>query len=80
MAKQKTEAEPVAASGAALAMVAILEEPVEEAAPALSSPEHEQIAQLAYSYWQARGCPDGSAEEDWFRAEADLQNGAGRAD
>jgi hypothetical protein len=77
MAKQKTETELVAAGGAA---VAILEDPVEEAAPTFSSPGHEQIAQLAYSYWQARGCPDGSAEKDWLRAEADLQNGAGRAD
>ena len=31
-----------------------------------------EIARLAYSYWQARGCPDGSPEEDWLRAEADL--------
>jgi hypothetical protein len=29
----------------------------------------EEIAQLAYSLWQARGCPHGSAEEDWFAAE-----------
>jgi Protein of unknown function (DUF2934) len=77
MAKQKTETELIAASGAA---VSILEDPVGEAALALSAREHQQIAQLAYSYWQARGCPDGSPEEDWFRAEADLQNGAGRAD
>jgi hypothetical protein len=34
----------------------------------------EEIAQLAYSYWEARGRPDGSAEEDWFRAEQELQN------
>ena len=31
------------------------------------------VAKLAYSYWLARGCPDGSADEDWFRAEHDLQ-------
>lgn len=29
----------------------------------------EQIAQLAYSLWQSRGCPDGRPEEDWFQAE-----------
>jgi hypothetical protein len=34
----------------------------------------EEIAQLAHSYWEARGRPDGSAEEDWFRAEQDLRN------
>jgi hypothetical protein len=37
-----------------------------------SAPEHEQIARLAYSYWQARGCSQGSPEEDWLRAEAEL--------
>jgi hypothetical protein len=29
----------------------------------------QDIANLAYSLWQARGCPDGSAEQDWFEAE-----------
>lgn len=40
---------------------------------AQQSPEPQRIAQLAYFYWEARGCPDGSAEQDWFRAEAELQ-------
>lgn len=31
-----------------------------------------EIAVLAYSYWEARGAQDGSAEEDWFRAEQEL--------
>jgi hypothetical protein len=35
-------------------------------------PQHE-IAMLAYSYWEARGGRDGSAEEDWYRAEDDLR-------
>ena|SRR5271166_3770831 len=35
--------------------------------------EHQRIARLAYSYWQERGCPDGSSEQDWFRAEQVLQ-------
>jgi hypothetical protein len=30
------------------------------------------IARLAYSLWEARGCPGGSPEEDWFRAEQEL--------
>jgi hypothetical protein len=30
---------------------------------------HEEIAKIAYSYWQRRGGHDGSAEEDWYRAE-----------
>ena len=37
-----------------------------------SSPTHEEIAALAYSLWEARGCPEGSAEEDWFNAERAL--------
>ena len=35
-------------------------------------PTQEQIAALAYSLWQERGCPDGSSEEDWFRAKQGL--------
>ncbi|HUJ20709.1 MAG TPA: DUF2934 domain-containing protein [Bryobacteraceae bacterium] len=38
-----------------------------------SQPDREEIARLAYAYWQARGCPHGSPEEDWLRAESDLQ-------
>lgn len=36
--------------------------------------DQEAIALLAYSYWEARGCPHDSPHEDWFRAEADLPN------
>jgi len=32
----------------------------------------EKIAQLAYSYWEARGYQHGSAEEDWYRAETEV--------
>jgi hypothetical protein len=35
-------------------------------------PSPEDIALLAYSYWQARGCEGGSAVEDWLRAEQEL--------
>ena len=34
---------------------------------------HKAVARLAYSYWEARGFQGGSAEEDWLRAEAELQ-------
>ena len=37
--------------------------------------EHERIARQAYSYWQERGFPEGSPEEDWFRAEQVFQLG-----
>lgn len=75
MAKHHTTTEPGPAGAAAARVV----EPVIEVAvstdPVVSSgsaPEHEQIARLAYSYWQARGCPEGSPKEDWLRAETEL--------
>ncbi len=42
-------------------------------APATAAPTPEQIARLAYSYWEARGCQGGSPEEDWLRAEQELR-------
>jgi Protein of unknown function (DUF2934) len=38
---------------------------------------NQEIARLAYSYWQARGFAGGSPEEDWYRAEAEFQKRAG---
>ena len=35
---------------------------------------HEDIATLAYELWRARGCPEGSPEEDWFHAEERLRS------
>jgi len=32
----------------------------------------EQIALLAYSYWEARGRQGGSPQEDWIRAEREI--------
>ncbi|HTP33962.1 MAG TPA: DUF2934 domain-containing protein [Candidatus Acidoferrales bacterium] len=32
-----------------------------------------EIAALAYKMWQERGCPIGSPEEDWYRAEEELE-------
>lgn len=34
----------------------------------------EDVAKLAYSYFLARGCEHGHAEEDWFRAERELKS------
>jgi hypothetical protein len=34
---------------------------------------HEDIATLAHQLWQARGCPMGSPEEDWFQAGKQLR-------
>jgi HSP90 family molecular chaperone len=33
----------------------------------------EQIARLAYRYWQERGCQHGHHDEDWARAEQELR-------
>ncbi|MGD0014561.1 MAG: DUF2934 domain-containing protein [Bryobacteraceae bacterium] len=35
--------------------------------------EHEEIALLAHSYWEARGRQGGSPEEDWFRAVEEVR-------
>jgi hypothetical protein len=33
----------------------------------------EEIARLAYSFWEARGYQGGSPEQDWLRAEEELR-------
>lgn len=46
-----------------------------EPAPAAvigKQPTRDDIARLAYSYWEARGCQGGSPEEDWLRAEVEI--------
>jgi hypothetical protein len=30
------------------------------------------IAELAYQFWEERGCPEGSPEEDWYKAELNI--------
>ncbi len=37
---------------------------------------HNEIAALAHELWKARGCPEGSADEDWFRAVEQLRSRA----
>ena len=40
----------------------------------ISEPENQQeIIALAHELWQARSCPKGSPDEDWFRAEEKLK-------
>jgi hypothetical protein len=38
-----------------------------------SNGRYEEIARLAYSYWESRAGQGGSPEEDWFQAERELQ-------
>jgi hypothetical protein len=33
----------------------------------------EEIDRLALRFWQERGCPDASHDEDWLRAEQELR-------
>jgi hypothetical protein len=49
---------------------------VESRDPADPVVDHEDIARLAYSYWEARGFCGGSPEEDWLRAQEELRKGA----
>jgi Protein of unknown function (DUF2934) len=43
------------------------------------SPSFDEIAQLAYSYWESRGYHGGSPEEDWLRAEQELRSNLAQA-
>jgi hypothetical protein len=50
------------------------EKPLESAATAaVCEPSQDEIARLAYSYWEARGYAGGSSEEDWLRAQRKLR-------
>ena len=51
-----------------------IDTPVEapQTAAAAVTITHEDVAKLAYSYWEARGRQDGFAEQDWLRAEREL--------
>ncbi len=42
-------------------------------------PSHQEIAALAYSYWEQRGCQGGSSDEDWARAQRALRQRAAAA-
>lgn len=45
-----------------------------QTATAYAEPNETDIAALAYALWESRGCPDGSPEEDWFRALDELRS------
>lgn len=38
-----------------------------------SQPPDDEISTLAHQLWVERGCPNGSPDDDWFRAEAELK-------
>ena len=35
--------------------------------------DYHHIANLAYTLWEKRGCPSGSADQDWAEAERQLR-------
>ena len=43
--------------------------------PETARPSEVEIAALAYELWKARGCPEGSAQDDWLSAEERLRAG-----
>ncbi|MFZ3340927.1 MAG: DUF2934 domain-containing protein [Terriglobales bacterium] len=47
--------------------------PETSAADTNNKPLSEQIAALAHALWCERGCPQGSPEEDWYRAEQEIR-------
>jgi transcription antitermination factor NusA-like protein len=51
--------------------IAVLDRPVIEPVDVVL--DREEVAKLAYLYWEARGCQSGSAELDWARAEEELR-------
>jgi len=54
---------------------ATLEESTSINSAVTETPAFDDIARLAYSYWEARGYQGGSPEEDWLRAEQELAGG-----
>ena len=68
-AAAETSENPVVATFAINQSTVPVESPV-------TNPTFEEIAQLAYCYWEARGYQGGSPEQDWLRAERELLSAA----
>ena len=41
------------------------------------APDIDEIKRLAHALWMERGCPHGSADQDWYRAEQELRAKSG---
>src|ERR1700722_1281911 len=54
--------------------VSAIELPALPAESPVTKPTFEEIAQLAYCYWEARGYQGGSPEQDWLGAEHELRS------
>jgi hypothetical protein len=51
---------------------AVVENPAPAADESQALSKRERIELLAYRYWEQRGRPGGSPDEDWFRAELEI--------
>jgi hypothetical protein len=69
----KTKAKAPTAKTRATAVVGPKNKP-QETAVRPEQRNDEATAALAYALWIQRGCPFGSPDEDWFRAEEELKN------
>jgi hypothetical protein len=67
-----TEAVPKAKAAAKSAAAAGVPEAAVAISKASTRPTHQQIAELAHSYYVERGWKHGYHEQDWFRAEQAL--------
>jgi hypothetical protein len=47
-----------------------------ENTPEMAVPTEQEIAQRAHRLWELRGCPAGTAQQDWFEAEQELLENA----
>jgi hypothetical protein len=57
-----------------MAVVAGPESPQDAAQDVISERGNQgELSALAYELWMQRGCPLGSPEVDWFRAEEELK-------
>ena len=73
-AKKSTAAAPQRAK-------TVVEKPMDKASASVAAEippfdqaqHHEEIARLAHALWQERGCPHGSPDEDWRRAEEEVR-------
>jgi hypothetical protein len=57
---------------------AVAPESAEAPELARSLAEREEITQLAHQFWIERGCPLGTPEADWSRAEEEIRSRAGK--
>lgn len=66
----------LSASPVAEALAAVSESSSTGQSPAPRAITHQQIAELAHSFWTNRGYAHGSPEDDWLRAERQLTGAA----